>query len=283
MRENTPSRTAEVVALMRALDYAYYGEKSIIRDRYAVRFLSEFYMAIYNRLALLPDFMAFFINSASFGLFDFVILRHALMDYYTRKLGRQMPVVLLGAGYDTRGLRLEEYICHGLWEFDFPATQRRKKFYLRDEQFHKSPPHYCEVDFMKEPIAEAFSRAGVPRQPALVLWEGVSVYVSEDVVRNTLNACREHFGPGTVVVFDYWHKTNGDLFKSLLNSIMPAVMEAIYNERFIFGAPPQQMRKMAMECGARNFESLTGTKIMKKLLLTSRLPLTSASVAVVEF
>ena len=39
-----------------------------------------------------------------------------------------MPVVLLGAGYDSRSLRLKDHIKHGIWEFDFPATQRRKKF-----------------------------------------------------------------------------------------------------------------------------------------------------------
>jgi methyltransferase (TIGR00027 family) len=283
MLENTPSRTAEVVALIRALEYAYYGEKSLLKDKYAVRFLSDFYMAIYNRLSILPDFMSFFVNSASLGLFDFVTLRHALMDDYTRRLAQKIPVAVLGAGYDSRALRLAQHIKHGIWEFDFPATQRRKKFYLRNERIEGEVPHYCEVDFMKESLPEIFERSGMPKSAALVIWEGVSMYVSEDVVKNTLRACRDYFGEGTIVVFDYWHSTMDDPFRNLLVKIMPLVMDMIYSERFTYGATPQQMRDLALSCRARRFESLTGKQVMKRLFLTSRLPLASASMAVVEF
>ena len=283
MLENTPSRTAEVVALVRALEYAYYGEKSLLKDKYAVRFLSDFYMAIYNRLSILPEFTSFFVNSASLGLFDFVILRHALMDDYTRRLAQTIPVAVLGAGYDSRALRLAHFIKHGIWEFDFPATQRRKKFYLRNERIEGEVPHYCEVDFMKESLPEILERSGIPKTSALVIWEGVSMYVSEDVVRNTLLACRDYFGEGTVVVFDYWHSTMDDPIRDLLAKVIPMIMDMIYNERLTFGATPRQMRELALSCGARRFESLTGKQVMKKLFLTSRLPLTSASMAVVEF
>jgi hypothetical protein len=74
-----------------------------------------------------------------------------------------------------------------------------------------------------------------------------------------------------------------DPIRNLLVKVMPMVMDVIYSERFTYGATPQQMRELALSCGARRFESLTGKQIMKKLFLTSRLPLTSASMAVVEF
>jgi len=283
MLENTPSRTAEVVALIRALENIYYGEKSLLKDRYAARFLSDFYMAIYNRLSILPEFTSFFVNSASLGLFDFITLRHAFMDSYVRRFAHKVPVALLGAGYDSRALRLADDIKHGVWEFDFPATQRRKKFYLRNERITGEAPHYIEADFMKEPLTEIFARSGMPKGAALVLWEGVSMYVSESVVRDTLVACREYFGPGTLVVFDYWHSKMNDPIKNLAVQLMPFIMDLVYNERFTYGATPQEMRAVAMECGAKRFDSLNGQQIMKKLVLTSRLPLASASLAVVEF
>ncbi len=214
---------------------------------------------------------------------DFITLRHAFMDDYTRRLAQKIPVAVLGAGYDSRALRLAHHIKHGIWEFDFPATQRRKKFYLRNERIEGEVPHYCEVDFMKESLPEIFERSAIPRTAALVIWEGVSMYVSEDVVTSTLTACRDYFGEGTIVVFDYWHNTMEDPLRNMLVKIMPMVMDVIYSERFTYGATPQQMRELAMSCGARRFESLTGKQIMKKLFLTSRLPLTSASMAVVEF
>lgn len=283
MLENTPSKTAELVALVRALEFVYYGEKSLLKDKYAARFLSDLYMAAYNRLSILPEFMSFFVNASSLGLFDFVTLRHALMDDYTRRLGQKVPIAVLGAGYDSRAQRLAHEIRHGIWEFDFPATQRRKKFYLRNEPPAQNVPHYCEIDFGKDDLAESFVRSGMAKTATLVIWEGVSMYVGEDVVRRTLKACRDYFGERTILVFDYWHSTSDDALQNLLLKLMPVVMDAIYSERFTFGAQTQQMRELAMSCGARRFESLTGKQIMKRLFLTSRLPLSSASVAVVEF
>ena len=283
MLENTPSRTAEVVALIRALEYSYYGEQSLLKDKYAARFLSDFYMAIYNRLSILPEFTSFFVNASSLGLFDFITLRHAFMDSYVKRFAAKLPVVLLGAGYDSRALRLHSHIHHGIWEFDFPPTQRRKKFYLRNERIEGEPPHYVEVDFMKESLPEIFDHSGIARTPALVIWEGVSMYVTEDVVRNTLNACREYFGTGTILLYDYWHNRMEDPVRNLVIQLMPMIMDIIYSEKFTYGATPQEMRTLALECGAKRFESNNGKQMMKKLMLTSRLPLTSASMAVVEF
>lgn len=283
MLENTPSRTAEIVALIRALELSYYGEKSLLNDKYAGRFLSDFYMAIYNRLSILPEFVSFFVNGASLGLFDFIVLRHAFMDSYVKKLGAEMPVVLLGAGYDSRSLRLRAYIKHGIWEFDFPATQRRKKFYLRNERIEGDQPHYCEVDFMKESLPEIFTKAGLEKKPALVLWEGVSMYVSEDIVRGTIKAVGEYFGAGSTLVFDYWHSTTNHPVKDLVQTAMPYLMDLIYNEKFTFGATTDEMRTLAQDCGAKKFESYNGKQMMTKLSLTSRLPLTSASMAVIQF
>lgn len=283
MLENTPSRTAELVALMRALENSYYGEKSLLKDKYAARFLSDFYMTLFNRLSVLPDFMAFFVNIGSIGVFDFINLRHAFMDAYVKKYAPDLPLVLLGAGYDSRALRLAEYIKHGVWEFDFPATQRRKKFYLRNEQLPATGLHYCEVDFMKESLQEIFEKSGTPRTPTIVIWEGVSMYVSEEIVRSTLTTCGKFFGPGTIVLFDYWHRTTEQPVRNLAMAFTPFLMELIYNERFTFGAGLDEMRKIALECGAKKFSSFSGKQMMAKLSLTSRLPFTSAAMAVVEF
>jgi len=285
MLENTPSRTAEIVALIRALELSFYGEKSLLQDKYAVRFLSDFHMAIFNRLSIMPEFVSFFVNSASLGLFDFITLRHAFIDSYVKSFGATHQVVLLGAGYDSRAHRLGSQIKHGIWEFDFPATQRRKKFYLRNDrpEHNGDFPRYCEVDFMKESLSEIFTRVGVARSPALIVWEGVSMYVSEAVVRETIRSVGEYFGKGTVMVFDYWHSSMSHPVKNLMQMAMPYFMDLIYNEKFVFGATPQEMRQVALESGASKFASYNGKQVMTKLLLTSRLPLTSASLGVIEF
>lgn len=285
MLENTPSRTAEIVALIRALEFNYYGEKSLLKDKYAVRFLSDFYMTIFNRLSILPEFVSFFVNGASLGLFDFITLRHAFIDSYVKSFGATHQLVLLGAGYDSRALRLASSLKHGVWEFDFPATQRRKKFYLRNDRPANDGdfPRYCEVDFMKESIPDILEKSGVPEAPTIVVWEGVSMYVSEAVVRETIKSVGAFFGPGTVMIFDYWHSSMTHPVKNLVQMAMPYFMDLIYNEKFVFGATPQDMRQVALESGAAKFSSYNGKQVMTKLVLTSRLPLTSASLGVIEF
>jgi hypothetical protein len=64
---------------------------------------------------------------------------------------------------------------------------------------------------------------------------------------------------------------------------MPFFMDLIYNEKFTYGATPQEMRALVLAAGGRRFDSLNGKQMMTKLSLTSRLPLTSASMAVAEF
>ena len=136
---------------------------------------------------------------------------------------------------------------------------------------------------MKESLPEIFAHSGIAKGPALVIWEGVSMYVSEDVVRNTMIACREYFGTGTILLYDYWHNRMEDPLRNLVIQVMPMIMDLIYSEKFTYGATPQEMRALALECGAKRFESNNGKQMMTKLVLTSRLPLTSASLAVVEF
>ena len=135
---------------------------------------------------------------------------------------------------------------------------------------------------MKESLPEIFGKSGLEKKPALVLWEGVSMYVSEAIVRSTIQSVREYFGPGSVLVFDYWHNSMTHPVKNLMQMAMPYFMDLIYNEKFTYGATPDEMRALVMGAGAKKFESYNGKQMMTKLSLTSRLPLTSASMAVVE-
>jgi len=283
MVENTPSRTAEIVALMRALEYVYNKEKSIIGDKYAVRFLSKRYLAVFNRLAMAPDFISFFVNASTWGLFDYVSLRHAFIDGFVRKYAEKMPVILLGAGYDSRALRFASVLKQGIWELDFPATQRRKKFILRTEPIQNENLHFCEVDFMHHSLADILDENKIPRKNALIIWEGVSMYVTEDVVRSTIHEIGNHFGSGSTLIFDYWHDASRDPFQRFVQTFLPYLMDWMYGERFIFASSSHELRDLSLNAGAKTFESNSAKQMMKKLSLTSRLPLESASVAVVGY
>ena len=84
-------------------------------------------------------------------------------------------------------------------ELDVPTTQqpkieilRRKKVRLLQELI------FASIDFDKEDMFEVLSRAGYqPGQKSLFLWEGVTMYLSAQVVDGTLNFIRRR------AAFDY--------------------------------------------------------------------------------
>ena len=109
------------------------------------------------------------------------------------------------------------------------------------------------------------------------------MYVTKEVVCSTIRAVRDYFGEGSYLLYDYWQTLVDHPFKSILHAILPYAMDLIYNEKFTYGATVDDMRKLALDCGAKKFESFNGKQMTTKLSLTSRLPLTSAAVAVLNF
>jgi methyltransferase (TIGR00027 family) len=120
--------------------------------------------------------------------------------------GRQ--VVILGAGYDCRAhrfaARLEE---SAVFEVDHPATQRRKRRIL-DGEGEGGNLRYVTWNFEAQPMSElpaALAHAGHrPELPTLTIWEGVTMYLTEEAIEDTLAAVRQYSAPASRLVFTYF-------------------------------------------------------------------------------
>jgi methyltransferase (TIGR00027 family) len=113
--------------------------------------------------------------------------------------GRQL--VLLGAGLDARALRLR-HLGLRVFEVDHPATQRAKRPLTGDAAT------LVPCDFEHDPLrllparlAEAGYRPG---ERACVVWEGVSMYLSETAIEETFAMLRELLPGGSVLAFTYF-------------------------------------------------------------------------------
>ncbi len=137
---------------------------------------------------------------------DLVIAR---TFYFDRILERVLPrveqFVVLGAGYDTR--------AHGplvpggvaCFEVDHPRVQSLKRSKLSEAGIGTPGVTFVPVDFSREDAFEKLVAAGYdPGRKTAFLWEGVTLYLSEDDVRKTLRGAREHAAPGSVVVADVY-------------------------------------------------------------------------------
>ena len=114
------------------------------------------------------------------------------------------PILILGAGLDTFAYRLEPREGLRVFELDHPATQRDKRRRL-DEARIAEPPHvgYVAHDFERGSMTAALEAGGLdPGQRSFVLWLGVTPYLAEEAVFETLGELAR-FPGGAEVVFDY--------------------------------------------------------------------------------
>ena len=132
-------------------------------------------------------------------------VRTAWLDARVRSLaGPERPqVVILGAGFDTRAARLA---ADGVrfFEVDQPATQADKLARLeRLDGYPMDAATFVSCDFERDDFLDRLVAAGFDAEaPALVLWEGVTHYLTEEAIRATLTRLAV-CDPGTVLLFDY--------------------------------------------------------------------------------
>jgi methyltransferase (TIGR00027 family) len=113
-------------------------------------------------------------------------------------------VVLLGAGLDTRAVRLARPGVR-FFEVDQPATQAYKRERVAAlEGYAADAATYVSCDFEVDDFVERLAAAGHRLdEPALVLWEGVTPYLTEDAVRATLRRVATGLDARSILLFDH--------------------------------------------------------------------------------
>jgi methyltransferase (TIGR00027 family) len=115
--------------------------------------------------------------------------------------------VILGAGFDTRALRLKgmpKYASVRSFEIDTPPTVAYKRENLTKAGIDSAGVTYVPADFEKDDWLTQLINAGfIPGQPALFIWEGVVPYLDREAVVDTLRKIASTT-KGTIVAFDYF-------------------------------------------------------------------------------
>jgi methyltransferase (TIGR00027 family) len=205
MKPDTPSRTAEYMALFRALETARHDGERLFEDRAAASFLRPS-MRTAAFAARFPP-----VHSMIVALIDHrwpgprlsgVVRTRVIDDFVTRAVSDGCSqLVLLGAGYDTRATRLPAVASSTVFEIDHPATQARKRAALGPVP---ERIRYVPLDFESDALQPALVDAGLDQsQRTCVLWEGVFSYLTPEAIDATLAALLEVCAPGSQILLTY--------------------------------------------------------------------------------
>ena len=115
--------------------------------------------------------------------------------------------VILGAGFDTRALRLKgtpKYASVRSFEIDTPPTLAFKRERLAKAGIDSTGVTFVPANFETDDWLTRLINAGFnPGQPALFIWEGVVPYLDREAVKDTLQKIAST-AKGSLVAFDYF-------------------------------------------------------------------------------
>lgn len=283
MKDGKRSYTAEGVAALRAAgaqerDVAVRNPDYLAERLLSWRFRLRLHPPIVRRLALT------FIQRALPGIYPFVTAR---TKYFDAALARSIAagcrqVVVLGAGGDTRAYRFAD-AADGIpfFEVDHPSTSAWKQETMRRLPQLSADVQYVAMDFTTDSLFKTLTAAGAAHdRVTLFLWEGVTPYLTEEAVNETLSAIAG-FAPGSSIVFDYFHKdpidhpdrhSDGGKYVEYLRN---------HGEPLRFGIDPDDVERFLNERGFK-LESHSSpadlAELVRSTTTTIGQPLTSSSI-----
>lgn len=253
------SRTAEVVAFMRASDQRRASERRIVDDPYAHLFLGPWLrgaLASLERTGRLGERgEQLFPN-----LTTYVLTRHRFIDdclAVALARGRFEQLVLLGAGYDTRAYRFADALDgRPTFEVDHPATGDRKARVVRQRAsaLPRARITRVPIDFQSQALGDRLLSEGFRRGARTFwVWEGVSPYLTRAAVKATLTTLRELSARGSDLAMDFWFLLDSPA--AIATAVrMSSQLLAILGEPVTFGLDPDDAPDFMRRAGFRTVD-----------------------------
>lgn len=242
MAKETVGHTALGAATCRLIEQ-YQPEKTRLFDDPVVKNLVGGPIRFLMQFAGMRSFTIRQTDAVAQGLFGAQVCRARYLDDAVQDALQQgvRQVVILGAGLDTRAYRLPGIERVRVFEVDLLSVQKNKKDKIA-KYFGRLPQHvtYIPIDFDKQNLETVFAGTAFdPTHPAVFVWEGVTQYITEEAVRNTL-AFVGQSAPGSTLAFTYVLKSVIERRSDIPDAdhLMSAVA---HDSPFVFGLEPSEI------------------------------------------
>jgi methyltransferase (TIGR00027 family) len=239
---NGYSRTAEVMAALRALEQFQPTPRRIICDPHASKFMIRPSFKLLARYRWLANPTTRAVDVWAPGALEFLTIRARLSDEIASEMATNglEQIALLGAGFDTISLRIKDALRNvAIFEVDHPATQTIK----REVMGRIGAPEnlrFVAVDFERDDFVEKLRQAGFMfGRRSLVVWMGVTYYLTAQAMTRALSQIHTLGGAGMRFIFDYMLKevvTGSSQNHEALNK---ARIAARLGEPWLFGLDPE--------------------------------------------
>jgi methyltransferase (TIGR00027 family) len=181
----TKDGTAQGVAKQRLIETLAESDARIINDPYADRFVigTSVIKLMGHKLNV------WLAQKFAPGFHEHLISRTRFIDDLIKKsaAGEVEQYVILGAGYDMRGHRLELPSSLKIFEVDQREVQTKKRSKLPKELPNSENVTYVTVDFTCQSLTQQLMDAGFDQSKSTVFTlEGVSQYITKEAVSSTI-------------------------------------------------------------------------------------------------
>jgi methyltransferase (TIGR00027 family) len=271
MKIDRTSRTAQYMALFRALETERDSNDKLFSDHYAAHFLEAKLrlVARMSKYSIIRKYISNAIQKRIPGAFSSGIARTKYIDDLLQSTitNGVKQVIILGAGFDTRALRLDFLKSIPVIEIDHPNTSNFKTAtYKRSIGNLSKNIDFYQIDFNKQSLEELAEQHNFDfTKPTTVIWEGVTNYLTEDAIKSTFGFIAK-FTTNSYVIFTYVHKKILESPSSFLGG--KKLLEDLdkLEEKWTFGFQPEELSNYLKPFGMLVLEDMGATEYRAKYL-----------------
>lgn len=271
MKTDKTSRTAQYMALFRALETERDSNDKLFSDHYAVHFLEAKlrFAARMSKYSIIRKYINNTIQKKIPGAFSSAIARTKYIDDLLQSTitNGVKQVIILGAGFDTRALRLPFLESIPVIEIDHPNTSNFKTTTYKNRigPLSKNIEFY-QIDFNKQSLEGLAEQNNFDfTKPTTVIWEGVTNYLTEDAIKSTFGFISK-FTKNSHVIFTYVHKKILEDPSSFLGGEKLLADLDKLEEKWTFGFQPEELSNYLKSFDMMVIEDMGATEYRAKYL-----------------